>query len=199
MTPTVRVLVFGSLQLEVDVDEGLIQRCQAFGRALVAQDWSMLLTGGSRGSGSGSVEFHVASAAAKALPDAAAQAARIMTLLPEEASPNTFRLGTVACLPPGDVANRRRHLVNLANVIVTFGGGPGAADLIALALHTGRPVLPLGISGGASRAIWQQEATAKRLRQALNGALDDELIAALAYADLTTEALLEACRRIGSP
>jgi hypothetical protein len=56
----------------------------------------------------------------------------------------------------------RRDMVSQAGVVVVIGGvrdgdvAPGVMVEVAIARERGRPVVPIGASGGAAAALWQE-------------------------------------------
>lgn len=189
-----RLLVFGTPNLDAVADLRTITHCRALGRAIASDDHFVLLTGGMRGSGSGSVEFHVADAVLQALP-ADQVHVRIETLLHCPAVVDTFRVGRVETVLAETPSERRHQLVQRADIVITLGGGLGTRELIEIALESGCPVLPVGVSGGASHEVWHDAVWQKRLFDVLH-MLGSRLIAALSTEELGAEQLLAMCHNV---
>nr|VFJ46042.1 MAG: hypothetical protein BECKDK2373B_GA0170837_101212 [Candidatus Kentron sp. DK] len=195
-----KLLVFGGPGFPSATRDADIRRCRELGRALAVNDSLCLLTGGSRGDhqAGGGADYHVAFGLADELADEDKQADRIITVLPDGAGENFFRLGTVLYQGVADMSARRADLVSRSDVVVTLGGGPGTVAIVAIAIERNVPAVPLGISGGASEHLWQDPAVRGPLEAMLRNRLSGSQIEALVCREVSSIDLINICRRVVS-
>ncbi len=80
---------------------------------------------------------------------------RVLTLIPEGEDENRFVLAGRVERVGGSRQARRFAMVNGADVVVTVGGSRGTGQIIELAQALEKPLLPMGMYGGASRECWE--------------------------------------------
>jgi hypothetical protein len=111
-------------------------------------------------------DWHIVSAASKVLVHrkVAADAEdilqdRIETVLSEEESSESFRLGTIRH-PRGKTSEARRFsFVRGIDALIAVAGGGGTAQELALAHELEKPVMPVPFFGGTAEVFWKAYAT----------------------------------------
>ena len=150
------ILVTGTLSF-TQADAWLMALCNRLGGVIGLSPNYRLLTGGMVGDKEyGSVDFHVAKGAVASLPNHEQQLNKVYTVVPDvEDGPVTFNMGQLVQSHVNNVYERRLHLVQLADFVITVAGGQGTVDLAKIAFEQQCPILPLYSTGGASRDLWQ--------------------------------------------
>lgn len=82
---------------------------------------------------------------------------KILTILPKNQSQHSFhKLGTVEQVNKNNTALRRFEMVARADAIITIEGGEGIENILELGLSLNKIVLPIAITGGQSRMIFEE-------------------------------------------
>jgi hypothetical protein len=138
--------------------------CRRLGAAIAGAPELRLLTGGARGEARtrGGVDRHAALGARAALREPALRRRKVLTLAPADGAA-CVRCGELRRDAARDPGERREHLLAACDAVVTVEGGPGTRDLAERALARGRPLLPLGGTGGVSDELWHDADTRARL------------------------------------
>lgn len=82
---------------------------------------------------------------------------KILTILPKNQSQHKFHnLGKIEQVSKNTTALRRFEMVARADAIITIEGGEGIENILELGLSLNKIVLPIAVTGGQSRMIFEE-------------------------------------------
>ena len=144
MTPKIALL--GGRRL---VDRQALRIAYSLGEAIVAQGYQ-LFTGGVSGAGE-----EVSRGAYRYLKKRGEDPVdRITSVVPQGYEPSHSYGKTL--YRGKDWEERRRELVKIADILIVVGGGEGTRQEIGFALEEGKPLIPIGSTGGEAVRLWQK-------------------------------------------
>jgi len=121
----------------------------AVGEAIVAQGY-LLFTGGVSGAGEkASLGAYQYLKKKRENP-----LDRITSVVPQGCEPSHHYGRTLH--RGNDWGERRKELVKIADIFIVIGGGEGTRQEIAFAFEDGKPLIPIGSTGGEATRLWQR-------------------------------------------
>ncbi len=154
------VLVCGSKCLTGEINKK-VAIAHGLGQHIVLAPGYRLLTGGAKGhcegESGGGVDYSAAKGAQDALPTAEV-ASKILTIHPRRREQDElFTIGSVVLSRGRNTAARRFDLVARADAVITIEGETGTPKIIDYSIASGKPVISIACTGGASAEAWNDE------------------------------------------